>query len=773
MHYLKTVLVNFKKSRVVTAFNLLGLSVSFAAFMLLSIYLWNEFTYDQFNVNYKHIYRLNIVTESDGKTDEQFNLPNPMADIIFKDIPELKNICSFAGATQFYSYKTDPTSVFSLNTKAVDSTFTDIFTIKIKVGNSNPLSGKNKIIISEKAAHRIFGDQNPIGKVIMANLNKPYVIEAVFYDLPYNNSFNYEAFCSYPTNDWVNDWSEWSFIHFYEVTTDADFGLINNKILKIPAIADLLSNYPDEKISFSFTPLKDIHFNQGDESSNLLFSKTLVLVAILLLFMAFINYINFAIANTPKMIKSANIRRVVGESRLNLVLMSIFESVILMIAAFLIALAACIVTLPFWQNIFGFPFTLSHYYLLLLLCLSLFITVGAIASLYPARLITKVKPALALKGIVSSTLSNGTLGKILTIIQYTISIVLIISILFIEKQISYVKNYDLGFNTENIIEVVTSKNIVKQQDAFTSELLKNPNITDYAFSQFIPGGVGMSWGRTIDGKRVNYKCWPVDERYLNFMGFKILKGRNFSSNINADENNFIFNQKAIDEFGWQNSAIGKEVPGFDFSGKLVGIVENIKYASLHEKVQPMAFWLTKTRHNRLSLKINGSNINKTIAYIKNVYSKFEKSYPFSYTFLDDSLNRQYKSEDKEALLIFIFSIISIIISIIGALGLIIFITEYRIKEIGIRKVNGATVINIMLRLSINFFKWILVAYIIAVPIAYYLVSNWLSSFAYKTTLSWWVFALAGIVMLIISLLTISWQSWRAAVRNPAVSLRNE
>ncbi|MBI9035561.1 MAG: hypothetical protein JEZ03_13940, partial [Bacteroidales bacterium] len=610
-------------------------------------------------------------------------------------------------------------------------------------------------------------------KVLLANFSEPYVIDAVFYDLPVNSSFNYEAFCSYPTMEWVNNWSEWSFQHFYKIVPNANISEISKKSKEIPAIKEQFTEYTEVDLSFSFLPLSELHFNETQGSGNLMFSRTLVLVGLLLLFMAFVNYINFAVANAPKMIKSINMRRVVGESRLNLLLVSVLEAVILMIVSATLAYFICLITISFWQDIFGYEIMLSNHYSLILSCLILFVVLGSLASIYPSRIITGVKPALALKGMMSPSAKKWTSGKILTVIQYAISIVLIIGVLFIEKQISYIKNYELGFEKENVLVVNTTKNIRNQEDAFVNELMKNPNITDYAFSQFIPGGVAMGWGRVIDGKQVNYKCWPVDERYLNFMGFKLIDGRNFSTNMDADENNFIFNQKAIDEFGWQESALGKKVPGFNFSGELVGIVDNIKFASLHEEVQPMAFWLTKTRHNKLSLKINGHSIAETIAHVKRVYSDFEGDFAISYQFLDDSLDAQYRAEEKQAQLILIFCIISILISIVGSLGLIIFMCEYRVKEIGIRKVNGSTVFEIMLMLNKSFFKWILFAYVIATPIAYYLIRNWLAGFAYQTALSWWIFALAGLFTVVISLMAVSWQSWRAALQNPVDAIRNE
>jgi putative ABC transport system permease protein len=555
-------------------------------------------------------------------------------------------------------------------------------------------------------------------------------------------------------------------LHFYKIPENANLDTIYNKIINIPFIKE---NFSDAKIEF--TPLKDLHFKKG--TGNKTFFNTLILIAVLLLFTAFANYVNFAVANTRKLLKTAAIRQVNGETKTGIFASVTAETIVLYLLASVVAILICHIVLPYLYNITGYEIILSDNIGVLTLCISIFLVVGIIASLYPAKIMTQMQLATALKGIITAHINKWTIGKIFTVIQYAISIILVAGILFMQKQILYIKNFDLGFNKENILIISTTDAIKNQEKAFADELLKNKNITDYAYSQAVPGNVAMGWGRTIDNKNVNFKCWAVDEHYLKFMGFDIVKGRNFSDNINVDENNFIFNQTAIKEFGWQNSAIGKLIPGFNFKGKIIGIVKDVKYASLHEDIYPMAFWLTKTRHNKLSLKISGNNVKQTIDYIKNVYSDFEKKYPINYSFLDKQLDNLYKTEEKQSAMIFIFSIISIFISFIGTLGLIIFITEYRIKEIGIRKVNGASVSQILFLLNKSFIKRTLAAYVIAVPVAYWSVKIWLQNFAYQTNLAWWIFALAGIIIMFISIATVSIQSFFAARKNPVKALRYE
>ncbi len=772
-HYIKSAFKNLKKSGKVTLFNLIGLSVSFAAFLLLSIYIYDELTYDRHNEHFDDIYRLNITIERDGKIDSSHYLPNPLADLIGENIPEALAYCSFAHGPGVYSMPDDPSTSFDLYTRAVDSSFIDVFTLKIKSGSTSPLTGKNRLMISERTAERIFGDEDPVGKTLMAYYSQPYVIDAVYYDMPENSSVRYEAFSTYPTDDWVNDWSEYSFFHYYRFPENVDLELINLKIKAISALQEQFEESDNFKIHYGFTPLSEVHFFPQYGTGNMVFVKTLILVAILLLVMAFVNFVNFAVANAPRLIKSANMRRVVGESKKRLLALSSLESALIISMSFIVALLFSALILQFWPDIFGYEIYLFNYSHIILYVYFLVVILGILFSFYPARLIVNVKPALALKGVMAFSAKNGTSGKVLTVIQYTISMMLIIGVLFIERQVSFLKNYDLGFEKENVLVLGTTPDIQKQEEAFATELLKNINISDYAYSQFVPGGVGMGWGRDIDGKNVNFKCWPVDERYLNFMGFDVIEGRTFSSNIEADEDKFIFNKKAIEEFGWQESFLGKSIPFFGKEGELIGVVGDMKYASLHEEVQPMAFWLTTTRHNKLSLKISGNNVSETIAFIQSVYDKFETKYSMDYSFLDEKLDRLYKAEEKQAQLILIFCLVSILISIVGALGLIIFMCEYRVKEIGIRKVNGAKVGEIVSLLNFSFIKWIVISFIIATPLSYYFMSIWLKGFAYRIELSWWVFLLAGVIALLISMLTVSWQSFKAARKNPVEALRYE
>ncbi|RKD92073.1 ABC transporter permease [Mangrovibacterium diazotrophicum] len=772
-HFFVTIWSSIRKSKQTNLFNLIGLSVSFASFVLLSIYLWNEFTFDQYNKNFRQVYMLELNTKENGENESNYWLPNPMADYFAENIPELSTLCSFAWGPNVYSLEKGGGEGVNISTRAVDSTFAEMFDLHMKYGGLKSLAGNDGILLSENAAKKLFGDDNPVGKTIYADFQTPYIIEGVFYNLPQNCSFQqFEAFSSFPTAAWTASWEEYSFNHYYQLPADASLSEVILKMNQSQFVKDWKKDSTDD-FSFSLLPVNEQHFNKELGSGNLLFARSLVLVALLLLFMAFVNYLNFAIANAPKQRKAINVRQFLGESTKRLLMLSIGESAFIISLSFIGSIFLSAGVCYFWPDIFSYEFRLGNYVRIFVLCWVLVLVLGAIVASIQTRMNGNRSLARALDRNLPRGQQRNFTGKLLTVLQFGISIFLIISVLFVEKQVRFFKNYDLGFSKENIVIVDIPQAIQEHESAFVSELVKNNDIIDYAFSQFIPGGVGMGWGREIDGKTINFNCWPVDERYMNFMGFEIMEGRGFSENLKADENNFIMNEAALKDFGWDKQAIGKQIPGFGFSGTLIGIVKDMKYASLREEVTPLAFWLTETRHNKLSVKISGKDVSGTIAHIREVYSQFDKNHAFNYRFMDEQLDNMYKAEEKQAQLISLFSIVSILISVIGVLGLAILLSEYRIKEIGIRKVNGAKTGEIIAMLNNGFVRSVMLAFAIACPLGYYAMRKWLESFAYKTELSWWIFALAGVLALGIALLTVSFQSYRAATRNPVEALRYE
>ncbi|WP_430817094.1 ABC transporter permease [Carboxylicivirga sp. RSCT41] len=773
MNYFKSILTGLRSTGRTTAFNLVGLSISFAVFMLLAVYLFNEYTYDSYNKRADQLYLLES-HEISRDLQHPF-LPNPIGDLLESNIPEIQSHCTLKSWGGTYSIKDYPDKTYGLNLYTADSTFTELFTLNIVKGNRSPFQQKNTIVLSESCAEKIFGEADPIGQVLMRGFKEPATVTAVYEDLPVNNSLhNLDGICSFIDYNWVNDWSEWSFFTYLYLPPNVDKAVVEKKISEIKEIKEKSFDSNGNLIrTLHLTAMPDVRFNSMIGRGNEKLAQTLLVVAFLLIIMAFVNFLNFSIASLPKKVKAISLRKISGASNHEIFLQGFADTALLISIAYVVGIGIALTILKIYPDVYGYAIVLSDYKLVLFLSYLLLLLIGAVVTFFPTRLLLVIEPALGLKSIVPFSVKSGKSRHILPVLQYVVAAVLIAGVVLINKQIDYVKNYDLGFDKENILVVSTTGNIRKQEQAFVNELLKSPNITDYAFSQFVPGGVGMGWGREVDGKDVNFKSWPVDERYMDFMDFEIIEGRPFSSNIKADENKFIFNEAAVKTFGWEGEVIGKQIPGMGFQGEIVGVVKDMKYASLYDEVEPMCFWLTTERHNKISLRISGENVSQTIKHVKQVYSSFETNYPIDYAFLDKDLDMQYKQSEKQAELISFACIVAIIIAAIGTLGMVIFSCEYRIKEVGIRKTNGASVVEIVQLINRSFVIQTIIALVIACPVAWYVMQQWLEGFAYKTEVSWWIFALTAIVTLSITLMTVSWQSWRAARRNPVEALRYE
>jgi putative ABC transport system permease protein len=501
--------------------------------------------------------------------------------------------------------------------------------------------------------------------------------------------------------------------------------------------------------------------------------NVLALLTLVLMIMGAVNFINFATSQAPLRAKALSVLQVLGGKRLSSMAQIVAESVILSVAALILSLILYWISYSFIETMFdisGLSMVNRPWFMLWFVLFA--IGFGILAGLYPARYITSSPLAQSVKGQIRFSGKGKYFRNSLITIQFIFTIALLASAFVIEKQLNFWQNFDLGINKEHVVYMNTTNVLRDHYQALADELMKNENIADYTYSQFIPGNVGMGWGREVDGQYIQLMCWPVDDRFLDFFGIKIADGRGFSKGSQADINTFILNKKAVEKFGW-NNPLERQMNGFDFTGQIVGVAENINFASLKEEVGPMQFWRTDTRKNNLILRLKPGNYTQTMAFIQNTAHKFDPKNQFEVKFLDDALNKLYDKEKRMAHFIEFVALWCMLLAVTGLLGLIIFICRDRIKEIGIRKVNGATIAEVVSMLNRDIVQWVFIAFVLATPIAWYAMNKWLESFAYKTSLSWWIFALAGLLALGIALLTVSWQSWKAATRNPVEALRYE
>lgn len=773
-HILKS-LLGYRLSSIMTISSLV---ISFLGIIILVFYVSFEKSFDKFNSGYQSIYRIETKLN-------RGQIPKVMADIIEKKIPEIEAMTTFTYTKGNISTTSSAANNgFPSEMMYCDSHFFDIFTLPLLSGDpKNALNDPNLVVLSEKFARKLFGKSNPLSETIVIN-NQEFRVSGVLKDFPMNSSFRSDCILSIATllknfPNVASNWGDWNYNSFVRIRDPKALNPAAEKIAHLPEIVSempkLTGNAKIEPDYFSLLPLSQIHFKEqlNFSSTNPFILNVLIGLIIVLMVMGAVNFINLFTAQAPARSKTFGVMQALGGNRFMMKKQIIYESVIISGVAFLISLALYfLVSIPL-ENMFGIHgISLGNRYIYLFFFLIFITLFGILVALFPSNYITSAPVSLALKGINKSSSKQYNYRNILLTIQFVFAICLISSAFVMEKQLRFWNNFDTGLSKELVVYFYTSPGHSEHTKALADELTKNRNIPGYTYAAFVPGDVEMGWGREVDGQQINIKCWPVDANFLDFFGIKIKDGRQFNKDSQADENSYILNEKAVSEFKWSNP-LERRILGWDATGPVIGVMKDFNFSSLKEEIKPMMFWLTKFSSRILLLKVKPDNLQETIAYIKNTAQKFDPKNPVEVKFLDETLNQQYEKEQKTARFIEFVALWSIILGVVGLLGLVVFVCKERTKEIGIRKVNGAKVTEVMTMLNRDFVKWIALAFVIATPVSWYIMHKWLENFAYKTTLSWWVFALSGIAALGIRLLTVCWQSWTAATRNPVEALRHE
>jgi len=769
-------ILKYKTSSVLT---LLSLIISFLGIIILTLYVLFEKSFDQFNKNASSVYRFETIQYGSS-------VPAAIRNLITDKVPEVEDLT----VLMHYEGKVTTPKLAETNMSFhasllyATNSFFNIFTFPLKLGDSSAaLKEPYTIVLTESYAEKLFGAANPIGESVLID-GRTFKVTGVMNDFPKNSSFRYDCLPSFETfskeNQYgIDQWSEWSYNIFVKLQPGSNPIEVADKIGKIPEvdeqINEMKSRFPNQPFLI-LRPLLTIHFvpEIGYAYANPKILNVLILLAFILALMGAVNFINFSTSQAPLRAKSLSILQVLGAGRFSSMGQIIAESVLLSMLALVISMVIYWLSYSGIESLFsitGLQLTGRYSYIIWFVLFA--IVYGVVAGLYPAKYITSSPLAQTVKGKPHFTGKGKIFRNTLLTVQFVFTIALIASAFIIEKQLNYWRNYDIGINKEHVVYLSTTSELQKHYQAFADELMKNNDIKDYTYSQFVPGAVWMGWGREVDGQQIQLKSWPVDDRFLDFFGIKIIKGREFQKESLADVNSFILNKKAIEKFGWNDNPLEKKINGFDFTGPVIGVADDFNFSSLKEDIQPMLLWFTDARKMNLMLRLKPGNYTQTVAYIKSVAQKFDPKNPVEVKFLDDSLNKLYDKEEKMAHLIEFVAMWCMLLAITGLLGLIIFICRDRIKEIGIRKVNGAKVSEVVIMLNKDILQWVVIAFIIAAPISWYAMNKWLESFTYKTELSWWVFGLAGLISLIISLFMVSLQTIKASNRNPVEALRYE
>jgi putative ABC transport system permease protein len=813
--YFKIAWRNFKNNKIFSLINIIGLSVGLACCMLITLYILNELSYDKYQKNADNIYQLATTFIQEGKEESMPNSPAPMGSTMKMEFPEIEQSARLMGLfaedktlLQYRDQSGTAKSFYETKGYLADSTFFRIFTYDFIEGNAaTALSSPNTIVLSEEIAKKIFGKQGALNKTIhissSTNGDHDFLVTGVFKPINKPSHIDGGFFMSLMggsiegyMRDHANDLATNNMFYTYlQLKPGSDSKKLQ---AKFPAFMDKYASKDLKAMGFDkkqfLVALKDIHLHSNMDQNvtppgSMTYLYILASIALFTLIIACINFMNLSTARSSKRSAEVGIRKVLGAEKNSLVWQFLGESLFMSLIAFVIAFLITGIMLPAFNTISGKNLSLSFPGDILIIAsfFLLSLITGLFAGSYPAFYLSSFKPIKVLKGRFSNSLAAVSLRKGLVIFQFIISVVLIIASVVISNQMHYLRDADLGFDKDRQLVIPLRSEMAKKiYPALRTELKKQSQVIDAGASQYYPGifnpadvlfykeGQNMNNGKRT---RMNY----VDASYLQTLNIKPVAGRLFREDFLADTNfRVILNESAIKGLGFASAqdAVNKKV-FFDWQGTkygfdVIGVVKDFHYENLHMPITPYGFQLNNVpQYNYIVVHAKPGDMKQLLTSIGNIWHNLNPAEPFEYSFLDEDFQKNYQAETRLSAIVGYFTCIAILISCLGLFGLATFSAEQRTKEIGVRKVLGASVTSIVALLSKDFLKLVGIAVIIASPVAWFVMNKWLQDFAYRVSINWVVFVVTTVVALLIALFTISFQAIRAAITNPVKSLRTE
>lgn len=782
-NYIKTAWRNLLHNKFYSAINIAGLAIGLAVGMLILLWVQDELSFDKFHKQANDIYRLELFGGT-GTSRQIWSVGvAPIGPLTKQQLPQVRDFVRLTGNGEYSLYKYrdkvfgDEQSVFA------DPSFFTVFDFPIIEGNSaKPFADDNSVVITQKTAEKFFGDQSPIGKVIVADNKASLTVSGVIANFPKNSSLQCDMvmpishhFKTMLANhiDMSTNFSFFSYETYLLLKPGADLKSLAVKIRQVH-----LDHKPDDTdAEYLLLPLAKMHLYNADLTDKGMSTvRIFIIIAVLTLAIACINYVNLSTARSMLRSKEISMRKIVGAGKAQLFIQFIVETALLFALASAIAIGLIFAMMPVFNQLSDkqLTFNLGDYRIWLVLILSIGGTLAA-SSIYPALLLSSFEPIKALKGKISAGIGDVLFRKILVVVQFTFSIVLIVGTIIITGQLNYIRSKDLGYDKAHVF-AFWMRDMGKHYDAVKAELLKQPGVLNVTRSnQTIVHIGGLSGDTDWDGKMSNqtFIVHPimVDKDFISFFKMKMVAGASFTGAVN-DTAHYILNEEALRELGMKDP-IGKRFKAGRVNGTIIGVVKDFHFASMKEKIAPSVFLYDPHYFSTLYVKTTGKDAPKAIQAAETQFKHYNGEFPFSYVFLDDIFNNLYKGEQREGTLFTDFAAIAIFISCLGLLGLAAYTAQVRTREIGVRKVLGASVSNLVSLLTKDFLKLVLLSIVIASPVAWYFMHKWLQDFAYKISINWWVFALAGGMSIIIAFITISFQAIKAALTNPVKTLRSE
>ncbi len=812
-NYLIIAVRNIAKNKTFSVINVIGLAVGVALFLLISLFVINEFSYDKFNEKVDRTYRIYVHSNINGQESNNSKSPGLMGPRLKRDFPEIETYTRVGWFGQ-HNFTYEEKSFRESNIYGVDSTYFDVFTLPFIKGNpKTALKKPGTLVITESTEKKYFGKEDALGKILHTDKQSDFIITGVMKDFPKNSHFKTDflsSIYSYPQIE-KDYWLELWYSTYLVLKKGTDPIAFENKLTEAgkkyitPSAEAVLGSNLDLFLlkgniyQHKLQPLSsvylysqrkygiDLNTEWGDiKTSDIVYCYVLGGIAIFILLIAVINFINLTTAKAERRAKEVGIRKTVGSSRFSLVIQFFTESILMSFLSVLLGLIIMHLILPLFNSFTGHALSLEYFNNLysIPIIVGFILILGILAGMYPAFYLSSFAPSHILKSNIGKGSQKGSLRGTLVILQFSITIILLIGTIIIKNQLDYLNSRNLGFNKERLVILNDTNLLGNNYEIFKNDILKNPGILSASLSSrmFDNGiaGHGYLFNKMTGTDPLTFQFLNTDYDFIKSYQMKIADGRFFSKEFITDSNAVVINQAAVREIG-RGNPIGKKLVLLGTAGaeskpyNIIGIVEDFNYESLHQKVRPLALHLRSEFYGAtvIALRLSGVNVTGTMAYVNETWNKFVRNNKINYSFLDQNLARLYETEGKINILVGVFTFLSIFIACIGLFGLASFVTEQRVKEIGIRKTLGASVFELVVLLSTEFTKWVIISNIIAWPVAYYFMNKWLQNFAYKVAMEWWVFLAAAASALLIAIFTVSYQALSAATANPVNSLKNE
>jgi len=790
------------------AINIGGFAIGIAACLIIALYINHETSFDKDNPNADRVFRIIGEIKQNGETHSGVSFPAPMAKALMDDFPEVENAGRtmsselFGGANNQVRRPDQQNDTYESGFCFADTSVLSILNIHMIYGDrKHALSEPSSIVICKSMADKYFPNQNPVGQTLIFNDNPkmPIVVGGVMQDFPSNSHLQYRGFISLAgINFWSGEQQQWTASNYQiylllkpDVNIDAFNKKITSDVLDkymIPAMtAKGQKNVKEvfKNARLYLQPLTAIHlhsYNIDEDNAkhgDIRFIYLFAAIAFFILILACINFLNLSTARSANRAKEVGVRKVVGSTRANLIKQFLTESLLYSFLSFLIAVFVTLIALPLFNKLAGTQLNIpwNQWWLLPSLAGFAFV-IGLLAGLYPAFYLSYFKPLNTLKGNLSLGSKNAGLRSTLVVFQFSISIILLIGTTVIYDQMQYIMNSKIGFDKDEVVMIQGANALGDQTASFKNELLRLPEVKNVSVSDFLPidhskrnGNQFWKEGTQQDENTIPTQHWVVDENYIPTLGMKLMEGRNFSTKMGMDSSATIINKAMADKLGFKNP-IGEKITNGGEHLTIIGVVDNFYYESVKQEVRPLLMVLGNS-NSVISVKVNAADMKKALASISKVWKDFLPNQTMRYTFLDQSYAAMYADVEQMQYIFTGFAVLAIIVACLGLFALAAFMAEQRRKEVSIRKVLGASVGSLFALLTGNFIKLVAISLIIAIPVAWLLMNKWLQDYAYRVSISWTTFGMAGLLIILISLATVSFQAIKAAFTNPVESLRSE